>query len=94
MVISVRVIEEFSMEPHFKVVFKYKKDKVFIKNGSADVFRCMPKSIIKFDKKSEERLEDWAKEKIKLEILNAVFEYLLVYGVIKSKTGSPILRAI
>lgn len=86
------VIRELSADPYFKVMFHYRVDGTSVNRGSAEVIRKYPKSIIRFDPYTDEMLSEAEKSKFELEILNALFDYLLSYGVFSSDSGKFILR--
>jgi hypothetical protein len=91
---NAEIIKDLSLDPYFKLVFSYTGKSVIIKRGFAEIVRKSPKSVITFDRGSNEMLSKEDREKLELELLNKVIEYLLSVGVAKSWRGNIILSAV
>ncbi len=79
--IKVEILKDVSFDPVFKVKFSCKTQEKEIKNALAEVIRKPPKPQINFETNTIDQLDLTQKQKLEMEILNKVIEYLFSNGV-------------
>jgi len=92
MVFSGEVIKDASMDPYFKIEFRYESESAVIRKGYAEVVRKAPRPVVTFDAAIDSRLGNEDRAKLELELLNIVIDYILSNGVRRSWKGNIILR--
>jgi len=76
----VNIIKEKSYDPDFKINVSLYKDGICMKNFQVDLLRQPPKISFRYHDEIKETLSKMDQQKLELEILNKVAEYIMEHS--------------
>lgn len=86
------IIKDISYDPYYKIRFSYEADGISIERGYAEVIRKAPSPTVTYGKQTEESLNDEAKIRLNLELLNVVIVYMLSHKATRTHKGNLVLQ--